>query len=68
VRDGRWKLLMQGRKPPKLYHLTADLGEITDLAEMHSDRVKQFKAAYNTWLKDVQTGATEQPEKALEQR
>jgi len=64
VRDGRWKLLMQGRKPPQLYDLSADLGETTDLAAKHPDRVKQLKAAYDAWLKDVQTGATEQPEKS----
>ncbi|MEQ8787106.1 MAG: sulfatase [Pirellulaceae bacterium] len=63
VRDGRWKLLMQGESPPRLYDLSRDLGETTDLSADQPDRVERLQTAYAAWRKDVETGAAVQPEK-----
>lgn len=46
ARRGRWKLVLSGKKdaPPSLYDLTAALGEATDVAALHPDRVTELRA------------------------
>jgi len=65
MRDGHWKLTVGARgaktKAPQLYDLSKDIGETTDLAAQHPDRVKQMLAALEAWKQDVATGATRQP-------
>lgn len=46
ARRGRWKLVLSGKKdaPPSLYDLTAELGEATDVAAQHANRVTELRA------------------------
>jgi hypothetical protein len=34
---------------PKLFHLADDIGEAKDLTATHPDKVKELKAAWDTW-------------------
>ena len=63
MRDGNWKLVVEGRgaKGVGLYDLSKDIGEKTDLAREHPERVRQMRAAIDAWKKDVADGATRQP-------
>jgi arylsulfatase A-like enzyme len=59
VRKGDWKLVRYdlaaengtGTSPTKLYDLKGDVGEATDLAAAHPDRVKELRAAWDAWNK-----------------
>src|SRR5690606_31533055 len=45
VRQGDWKLVRTGkRKPLELYNLSTDIGEQTDLASKHPDKVRSMAA------------------------
>lgn len=72
MRDGKWKLIAGGgagrpkngpipRKPIALYDLSTDIGESTNVAADHPDRVKNMLAAMAAWEEDVKRGATVQP-------
>jgi arylsulfatase A len=63
MRDGPWKLVARerGLKGPGLYDLSKDIGEKSNLAEAHPDRVEQMLAALDAWKADVAKGATRQP-------
>ena len=64
MRDGPWKLIIDGRgaKGVGLYNLDDDdIAESQNLAAKHPDRVKQMLAAIEAWKTDVATGATVQP-------
>ena len=62
MRDGRWKLVIGGRgaKGTGLYDLAEDIGEKTNLADKHPDRVRKMVAAVEAWKQDVAAGATPQ--------
>ena len=68
MRDGPWKLLKQPinknseETTISLFNLDDDLGETTDLSDQEAQRVKRMSAAIDKWTKDVQLGATVQPE------
>ena len=49
VRAGDWKLVKRGDGPAKLYNLASDVGETTDLAGEHPEKVRQLGAAYREW-------------------
>ncbi len=57
VRDGPWKLVIDRHEgtpgPPMLFDLDEDLGERTDLAAAHPDRVERMLAALEAWRTDV---------------
>ena len=60
LRRGDWKIvqLKTGRDGPvpeawKLYHLTKDIGETTDLAAQHPDRVKEMAALFRQWRAEM---------------
>ena len=57
VRDGPWKLVIDRHEgtpgPPMLFDLDEDLGEQTDLAAAHPDRVERMLAALEAWRTDV---------------
>ena len=59
MRDGRWKLVMQNGTA-RLFDVVADIGETTDLADRHPERVAQMQAALAAWRDDVRDGATPQ--------
>ncbi len=59
IRDGQWKLILgtgagsfskaePNALPHELYNLTSDLGEQTNLAESHPERVAAMKAAHES--------------------
>lgn len=56
IRQGDWKLVMNGKKEPELYNLKTDLGEKHDLAGRAPDRVKAMRDAHEAWLKEVRGG------------
>lgn len=57
VRQGDWKLVKydlaaengQGTSPARLYRLADDIGEATDLAAQHPDKVRALQAAWDAW-------------------
>ncbi len=54
VREGDWKLIEwyeDGRR--ELFNVREDLGEKTDLAAAHADKVAALAAKLETWRKDV---------------
>ncbi|MDQ3623520.1 MAG: sulfatase-like hydrolase/transferase [Verrucomicrobiota bacterium] len=55
IREGDWKLRHdRGRNAePKLYNLTDDPAEKTDLASQHADRAKALRATYEAWARDL---------------
>jgi arylsulfatase A-like enzyme len=56
IRSGDWKLIYyheDGRS--ELYHLADDIGEQTDVAAQHPERVSGLKKQLNDWL--AETGA-----------
>lgn len=55
IRSGDWKLLefFEGGGRVELYNLRDDLGETTDLAAKHPDRVKELRDRLVAWRKDV---------------
>jgi len=67
VREGDWKLRhdRSKREQPKLYDLSKDLAEATDLATQFPARVKSLQAAYEAWAKDLPKPrwSNEKPEK-----
>jgi len=60
LRDGPWKLVM-ARGKAHLFDLSKDLGEQTDLAAQHPDRVREMTAALDAWTQDMAATATPQP-------
>ena len=54
VRVGDWKLVKAGRprmapESAQLYNLAEDVGEKTDLAEKHPEKVKELDSAWKKW-------------------
>ena len=60
MRDGPWKLVARARgiKAPTLFNVAEDIGEKTDLAARHPDRVKEMLAAIEAWKADVAEATT----------
>jgi len=56
VRQGPWKLLVQGNAV-RLFNLAEDLGERNDLAAAKPKIVANLKARLAAWEKDVETGS-----------
>jgi hypothetical protein len=50
IRQGDWKLVVHGRRgEPRLYNLSDDIGETTDLAGVRPDKVKELQEAWEAW-------------------
>jgi arylsulfatase A-like enzyme len=49
IRKGDWKLVKYDKTPRKLYNLADDIGEATDLAEKHPEKVKELAAQWEKW-------------------
>lgn len=49
VREGSWKLIVEGTDPPKLYDLAADAGEAHDLAPEEPVRAAALARAVSDW-------------------
>jgi len=53
VREGRYKVVRTGEKPPELYDLKEDIGEARDLASDKPDVVARLVKAYEEWNKEL---------------
>ncbi|MPY90807.1 MAG: sulfatase-like hydrolase/transferase [Luteitalea sp.] len=64
VREGPWKLLVNpsGERGVQLYNLADDLAEQHDVAAAHPQRIQRLRALLEQWRRDVEAGATQQPE------
>jgi arylsulfatase A-like enzyme len=49
VREGDWKLVLEGSDPPRLYHLADDPAEAHDLADEMPDRVAALARRFREW-------------------
>ncbi|WP_367875081.1 sulfatase-like hydrolase/transferase [Luteolibacter sp. Populi] len=49
IREGDWKLVMEGGNPPELYALGTDPGEARNVAADHFDVVERMKKNFDTW-------------------
>lgn len=49
LREGDWKLVMEGNREPELYMIDNDPGEARNVATTHSDVVKRLTNDFNTW-------------------
>lgn len=63
MRDGNWKLVAgeDGDEQPKLFDLSTDLAEQTNLAEQEPERTATMLNQAREWLQEVQASATAQP-------
>lgn len=64
VRRGPWKLVEgeRGQKGPGLFNMAEDYREQNDLAAANPDKVSELQEIYARWKKDVEQGATVQPD------
>ncbi len=49
IREGDWKLIMEGDAAPQLYALADNPGEVKDLAGKNPEVVARLKKDYETW-------------------
>lgn len=56
IRQGPWKLVMNGKDKPELYNLKDDLGEQNDLAGQQPERVEAMQQAHQAWLEETREG------------
>lgn len=49
VRQGKWKLVEFGDRYTRLFDLSTDLGEKTDVSTEHPDVVRQLQTAWRAW-------------------
>ena len=49
IREGDWKLIMEGNNPPELYALAMDPGETRNVAAEHPAVVERLKKDFGTW-------------------
>jgi len=54
VREGNWKLLYRAGEPDRLFDVTTDEHEKTDLAQQHPERVKGMRARLELWADKMQ--------------
>ena len=53
VREGDWKLVINGTAESGLFNLKTDLGERHDLSAQHPDVRKRMEGELAAWEKDV---------------
>ena len=51
VRQGKWKLVQQNKRPLELYDMAADRTELNDLASANPEKVRELSALYDAWAK-----------------
>lgn len=56
MRQGPWKLVINGKNKPELYNLTDDISEKSDLADEHPEKVEQLRKAHEAWLGEMRKG------------
>ena len=55
VREGQWKLYIQGEER-RLFNLAEDLGEQRNLAAAYPELVRTMEAAFAQWYEEVTAG------------
>src|SRR5207247_1248136 len=55
VRNGQWKLLHRNPDPPRLFDLSADVGEKRDLAAEKPEVLEKLQTAWNQWNAQLPT-------------
>jgi hypothetical protein len=68
VREGRFKVVRTGTKPPELYDLKEDIGEAMDLAADKPDVVARLVKAYEEWNKELVPPLWAQPGQAAKKK
>jgi arylsulfatase A-like enzyme len=53
VRASAWKLVSNKQGDLELYNLNDDIGESTDLAEQHPNKVQELHKSYQTWRNEM---------------
>ena len=53
VRASTWKLVSNKQGDLELYNLNDDIGESTDLAEQHPNKVQELHKSYQTWRNEM---------------
>lgn len=53
VRLGDWKLIVRNKKAPELYNIRKDIGETTNLADAHPERVADMKKMIKSWQAEL---------------
>ncbi len=53
VREGNWKLIRLGARPPELYNLASDVGEVSDVATAQAAVTARLDAALSAWDKEL---------------
>ncbi len=53
VRQGKWKLVVDGKGPWELYDIEADRTELHNLAEKYPEKVKELAAMWDRWAARV---------------
>jgi len=68
VREGRFKVVRTGTKPPELYDLKEDIAEARDLAADKPDVVARLAKAYDEWNKELVPPLWAQPGQAAKKK
>jgi len=68
VREGRYKMVRTGEKPPELYDLQQDIGEAKDLAADKREVVARLVKAYDEWNKELVPPLWAQPGQAAKKK
>lgn len=53
VREGDWKLVIEGNNPPELYALATDPGEARNLASSHPEIVERLERRLQEWKAEM---------------
>lgn len=49
IREGDWKLVIEGTNPPELYALDQDPGEAHNVASEHPQIVERLRRSFQKW-------------------
>jgi arylsulfatase A-like enzyme len=53
IREGNWKLVMEGSNAPELYAIDADPGEARNMAAGHGDVVARLQQEFQAWKAEM---------------
>ena len=53
VREGNWKLVIEGNNPPELYAIDTDPGEARNVAAEHADIVTRLQREFQEWKAEM---------------
>lgn len=53
IREGNWKLVIEGNNPPELYAIDTDPGEARNVAAEHADIVTRLQREFQEWKAEM---------------